>query len=76
VGGDVFTSSCTTVPGVRPTFLAAGEVDFAVSSMFRLTAMPIALQLQPAFAGARTTPVDASGLWLVAAIAVGIGVEL
>ncbi|HEY8074477.1 MAG TPA: PEGA domain-containing protein [Labilithrix sp.] len=76
VGGDVFIASCTTSPGLRPTLLLGGQVDVAITSAFRLTAMPLALQLQPAFAGTRTSPVDATGLWLSAAITIGIGVDL
>jgi hypothetical protein len=34
------------------------------------------LQLQPAFDGTRSTPIDASGVWIRATIAVGVGVDL
>lgn len=75
VGGDVFIPSCTTSPGARPAFLVGGQLDWAVSSAFRLTAQPISLQLHPAFAAVRQTPKDASGLWMRATIAFGAGLD-
>lgn len=76
LGGDVFIPSCTTSPGARIAFLLGTQVDYAVTDTFRFTAMPITFQLQPAFAGVRTDPVDASGLWYRAMIALGVGVDL
>jgi hypothetical protein len=76
LGGDVFIPSCTTSPGARISFLLGTQLDYAVTDTFRFTAMPITLQLQPAFAGVRTDPVDASGLWYRAMIALGVGVDL
>lgn len=75
VGGDVFIPSCTTTPGVRPSFLVGAQLDYAVSSAVRLTVQPITLQLQPAFAAVRESPKDASGLWMRATIAFGAGVD-
>lgn len=75
VGGDVFIPSCTTTPGLRPSLLLGGQLDWAVSSAVRLTVQPITLQLHPAFAAVRTTPKDASGLWMRATIAFGAGVD-
>jgi hypothetical protein len=74
-GGDLFVPSCTSSPGLRPAVLFAGHVDYAVSPTFRLTAMPVSLQLHPAFAGTRETPIDASGVWLRFGFALGIGVD-
>lgn len=75
VGGDVFIPSCTTSPGLRPTFLVGGRVDYAITPLFRLSALPIVLQLQPAYAGTRSGPVDATGLWVMASLALGLGVD-
>ena len=74
-GGDLFVPSCTSSPGLRPALLLAGHVDYAVSPTFRLTAMPVSLQLHPAFAGTREAPVDASGVWLRFGVALGIGAD-
>ncbi|MDB4940538.1 MAG: Thiol-disulfide isomerase [Labilithrix sp.] len=76
LGGDVFVASCRPAPAPRPAFLAAARVDFALTPALRISALPIALQLQPSFAGARTAPVDATGLWLRAQLAIGLGLDL
>jgi hypothetical protein len=76
VGGDVFVPSCTTSPGVRPSLLLGAQVDYHLTEAFRLTALPLVVQLQPAFAGVRTTPLDASGLWMRATLGIGVGVDL
>lgn len=75
-GGDLFIPSCTSSPGLRPAVLFGAQVDYAITSAFRLTAMPITMQLHPAFAGVRTTPIDASGVWLRFGIGIGVGVDL
>jgi hypothetical protein len=72
VGGDVFIPSCTTSPGARITFLAGGRVDYAITPLFRVSVLPIVLQLQPAYSGTRST---ATGIWLSAALALGVGVD-
>lgn len=76
VGGDLFVSSCDASTGVRAAALLGAQVDYALSQVVHLTAMPISLQVHPAFAGVRGSPVDASGLWLRGAIALGLGVDL
>jgi hypothetical protein len=76
VGGDVFIPSCTTSPGARPALLAGGRIDYAITPALRISALPIALQFQPAFSGTRTAPVDSTGLWLSASIAIGVGIDL
>lgn len=75
VGGDLFAPSCSASPGARPAFLLGSQLDFAVTPIVRITLMPITLQLQPAFGGARSTPLDATGLWLRTTIALGAGVD-
>lgn len=74
-GGDVFAPSCTSSPGLRPALMLGGQLDYALTSSFRLTAMPINLQLMPAFSGVRRTPLDASGLWMRFGIGIGAGVD-
>jgi len=76
IGGDVFVQQCSPDPGMRPTFLFGSQLDYAITPAVRLTAMPITFQLQPSFASARSVPVDATGLWLRASIAFGVGVDL
>lgn len=75
-GGDLFTPSCTSSPGLRPALLVGAQIDYALGSTFRLTAMPISMQLHPAFSGVRDTPIDASGAWVRFMLGVGIGVDL
>jgi tetratricopeptide (TPR) repeat protein len=76
LGGDVFVPACRPSPGVRPSVLLGGQLDYAVTGRVRLSATPLLFEVQPAFAGARTAPLDASGAWLRAIIAVGVGVDL
>jgi hypothetical protein len=75
-GGDLFIPSCTSSPGLRPAVLVGAQVDYAITGALRLTAMPISMQLHPAFAGVRTTPIDASGVWLRFGLGIGVGVAL
>ena len=76
LGGDVFVPSCSPAPGPKPAFMAGAQVDFALTPIVRLSALPLVLQLQPSFDGARSQPVDASGIWMRATIAIGAGVDL
>lgn len=76
LGGDVFTPSCTGGPGARPAVLMGAQLDYALTPLVRLSAMPIVLQLQPSFAGTRSDPIDSSGIWMRATIAIGAGVDL
>jgi len=75
-GGDLFLPSCTSSPGVRPALLLGAEIDYAITSAVRLSAIPFMMHLQPAFAGVRSTPLDASGLWLRFDLGIGVGVDL
>jgi hypothetical protein len=76
LGGDVFVSACKPSPGPRPAIMFGGQLDYALTSVVRLSALPILLQLQPAFEGTRSLPIDTSGVWMRATIAVGAGVDL
>lgn len=75
-GGDLFVPTCEASPGVRPAFLLGTQLDYGITPSIRLTALPIALQIQPSFGGTRSTPLDASGVWLRTMFAIGIGVDL
>jgi hypothetical protein len=75
VGGDLFAPSCTAQTGARPALLVAAQIDYNLTPTVRLSALPIALQFHRGFAGVRTAPLDASGLWLRAVIAIGAGVD-
>lgn len=75
LGGDLFVPACNPSPGPRPAILFGGQIDYAITPMVRLSALPITLQLQPSFAGTRSTPIDTSGVWLRATIAIGAGVD-
>lgn len=75
-GGDLFIPSCTSSPGLRPAVLVGAQLDYALAGAFRLSAMPLTMQLHPAFAGVRKTPLDAGGVWLRFGIGIGVGVDL
>ena len=76
VGGDVFVPACSPSPGPKPAFMAGAQIDYALTPVVRLSALPLVLQLQPSFDGARSQPVDATGIWMRATIAIGAGVDL
>ena len=76
LGGNVFVPACNPSPGARPAIMFGGQIDYAITSMVRLSALPIVLQLQPAFDGTRSTPIDTSGVWMRATFALGAGVDL
>lgn len=76
LGGDVFVAACKPSPGPRPAIMFGGQLDYALTPAVRLSALPILLQLQPAFEGTRSLPIDTSGVWMRATIAVGAGVDL
>ena len=78
LGGDVFVPACSvnSSPGARPAIMFGGQIDYAITPMVRLSALPIVLQFQPAFDGTRSTPLDTSGVWMRATFAIGAGVDL
>ena len=76
VGGDLFVPTCRASPGGRPAFTLAPQIDYAITPVIRLSAMPFAFQLQGAFDGARDTPKDASSVWMRFTFAIGLGVDL
>lgn len=76
LGGDLFVPVCKPKPGPRPAMIVGAAIDYAITPLVRLSALPILLQLQPSFEGTRSTPLDSSGIWLRATIAVGLGVDL
>ncbi|MDB4933751.1 MAG: Thiol-disulfide isomerase [Labilithrix sp.] len=76
LGGDVFVPKCNPSPGARPALMAGAQLDYAITPIVRLSALPLVLQLQPSFEGTRSTPIDTSGVWLRATIAIGVGVDL
>lgn len=76
VGGDLFVPSCRPSPGGRPSFTLAPQIDYAITPILRLSAMPFAFHLQGAFDGARETPKDASTVWMRFTFAIGLGVDL
>jgi hypothetical protein len=76
VGGDLFVPSCRASPGVRPAILLGSRIDYAMTSILRLSAFPLMFQIQPAFDGTRAAPRDASGVWMRFGIGIGAGVDL
>ena len=75
VGGDLFTPNCNTGTLARPALLGAAQLDYNVTPLFRVSMLPIAVQLHQAFEGARTAPLDATGLWFRALVAIGAGFD-
>lgn len=76
LGGDLFVPACKPRPGPRPAMILGAELDYAITPVVRLSALPLLLQIQPSFEGTRSTPLDTSGVWWRATIALGVGVDL
>jgi hypothetical protein len=75
-GGDVFTPTCNAPLGVRPALHVGGQLSFAFAPAVRGLVSPLVIELQPAFGGTRTAPIDTSGPWLRFGAALGLAVDL
>ena len=64
VGGDVFVPQCSAAPGVQPAFHGAFDLSYRLLPFLRGVLRPLIFDVSPAYAGARKTPVDASGPWM------------
>lgn len=76
VGGDLFLATCQPGFGVKPALHLGAEASYSLTSLVRMVASPLMLELHPAFDGARTAPIDVSGLWLRLGIGLGVAVDL
>jgi hypothetical protein len=76
LGGDAFVPTCSASPGVVPAGHAGAEVSYRVSPALRLLVSPIVFEVEPAFNGARTTPIDASSAWIRVGGGFGLAVDL
>jgi hypothetical protein len=75
-GGDVLLPTCTPSPGVVPLFAARAEVSFRLARAARVALTPVALALHPAYSGARSSPTDASGIWLRLGASLGLSYDI
>lgn len=75
VGGDVYAASCSASQGVRPALHASLDASYRVLPPVRLVVRPLAIDVHPAFDGARVAPVDASGAWVRLAFAAGVALD-
>ena len=76
LGGDLFVPACRPSPAPQPALLLGARLEYALTPAVRLSALPLTLQLQPSFRGAREQPIDASGVWMRFTVAVGVGIDL
>ena len=76
VGGDLFVPTCSVSTGLRPAFLFSASASYAFTGSLRAVVTPLAVELQPAFGGTRSGPLDASGLWLRLGGGIGLAVDL
>jgi hypothetical protein len=76
LGGDVFVPNCDASPGIVPAGHFGADLSYAVLAALRVVFSPIVLEVQPAFAGARSTPIDASGPWIRIGSGLGLAVDL
>ena len=61
---------------MKPAILVGASVSYAFSRDLRLTLLPIVIEAQAAFQGARTAPTDASGTWLRFGAGLGVAFDL
>lgn len=76
LGGDVFEPTCDASPGIVPAGHFGADLSFAVLPALRVTFSPLVLEVQPAFGGARSAPIDASGTWVRFGSGLGVAVDL
>jgi hypothetical protein len=76
VGGDLFEPTCRPSPGVKPAVHLGGELSYAFSRELRLVALPLVVEVSPAFDGARGAPKDASGPWMRFGAALGLAFDV
>jgi hypothetical protein len=75
-GADLFEPSCDASTSVRPAVHFGADASYAFTPALRALLAPILLEVQPAFDGARTSPIDASGAWLRIGAGLGIALDL
>jgi hypothetical protein len=75
-GGDLYTPTCRPSPGAKPVVHLGAEASYALSRELRITVTPLYLELQPAFEGTRTSPKDASSVWLRVGFGLGLAFDV
>jgi hypothetical protein len=75
-GGDVFEPTCNASTRLVPAGHIGADISYAILPALRLVLSPILLEVQPAFGGVRSAPVDASGPWIRVGGGLGLAVDL
>lgn len=75
LGGDLFSPTCGGSPGLSPNGFAGLDVSLRLSPAVRAILVPLTADIHPAYAGARTIPIDASGVWVRLGFGLGLGVD-
>jgi hypothetical protein len=76
VGGDLFYPTCQPSHGLQPTAHGGLEASYALLPNFRAFVVPISVDVHPAFAGARPSPIDATSAWIRLALGLGVALDL
>lgn len=77
IGGDLFAPSCVFGGSLAPDAYASLDVSVRLSELFRVVLLPAALDLHPAYTGARAdASLDASKPWLRVSTGVAVAVDL
>jgi hypothetical protein len=76
VGGDLFTPSCTPPLKAEPSFLLGANASYNVTKRLRVEASPLLLSFTPSFPDTRSTPKDATGVWVRIGAELGLAFEL
>ena len=74
LGGDLFVPTCHPSP-LQVAVHAGLEVSYAILPRLRALGAPT-IALHPAFSGARSAPVDASGAWTRIGVGLGLALDL
>lgn len=74
-GGDARSGNCGGY-GVKGLAHAGTEVSYALGARVRVLLSPVTFEAHPGYDGARTTPVDATGVWWRVGSALGAAFDL
>ncbi len=76
LGGDVFVPTCSPQTSLKPAVRVAAALSYAFTPALRGILSPILFEVQPAFVGTRTAPIDTAGPWIRFGGALGFAVDL
>jgi hypothetical protein len=76
LGGDAFRATCDASPGVVPAGHFGADVSYRLTPALRVVGSPLVFEVEPAWNGARSGLIDASGPALRVGFGAGFAVDL